>query len=879
MMAGPLTALHRILLRLYPDEFRQRFGESMNRAFGDALAGRVAERGSVIALLWSIHALADVAVNGIAERRLMRSRRSVDRPGRLGLMNAGQDLRFAMRMVRRRPSVALLSILTLAVGIGSASAVFSIVDASLLRPLNLPDPSRVIWVTETSAGQIRQVAFDNLVDWKQQSKSFESLAAFRAQTMNLTGVADPTSVRGAFVSGDFFAVAGVAAARGRALGPGDDRRDAPAAAVISHTVWQQHFGGRDDIVGQPIHLNNIAFTIAGVMPAGFYFPVDNARVWVPLRFGTNALNRASRSFTGFARLREGVTLDAVQIELNGIAGSLAAAYPDTNANSGVVIQPLHGYLTDGVQRPLTVVFALALLLLAAACANVTSLQLGATAARRSEIAVRAALGAGRAKIVRQLFAEHLVLAIAGGLLGLVLASRLVPLAVQFSPLDIFGLYRAALDLRVVTFACAVTIVTGIVSGIAPALHWARQLPSGALGSGARSTGDRQLTRMRGWLVGGQVAMAAILLTAGGLLVRSYLAMSAVDPGFGGADQLLTMEYRLPSNRYTSAAKQQQFHAAILERIASVPGIGRAALVRALPFSGNGNLAGYLIDDAPGASPRSAEFNTVTDDYFSLMRIPVLSGRTFDARDGAEAPPVIVVSRAFAEQAWPGEQPLGREVVLPGTSIRPRVIGVVGDVRHRTLVEATSPAFYARMAQTPGIFMTIVAETTGDPMTHVEAVKHAVWEIDPEQPLWKYRTLGSLVDGSMQRLRSMFGALAIFAAAATVLVVAGLYGVMSQSVNQRMREIGVRMALGADRSAVVRDILGRGLRVTTIGLLAGVLGAAWVAGLLRDMLFNTSPFDVLPYAATAVLIAALAAVSCYLPARRAASIDPTVTLRT
>jgi predicted permease len=313
-------------------------------------------------------------------------------------------------------------------------------------------------------------------------------------------------------------------------------------------------------------------------------------------------------------------------------------------------------------------------------------------------------------------------------------------------------------------------------------------------------------------------------------------------------------------------------------MAAVPGIRRAALVRALPFSGNGNFAGYATSDAAGAPPRAAEFNTVTDDYFNLMRIPVLAGRTFDARDRADAPLVIVVSRSFAEQAWPGELALGREIVIPNMPIRPRVIGVVGDVRHRTLAEAASPAFYARMAQTPGIFMTVVAETTGDPMMHVEAIKHAVWEVDPDQPLWKYRTLGSLVDGSLQRLRSMFGALAIFAGAATVLVVAGLYGVMSQSVNQRMREIGVRMALGADRGTVVRDVLVRGLRVTAIGLLAGVLGAMWVAGLLRDTLFDTSPFEVLPYAITAVLIGALAVVSCYLPARRAASIDPTMTLR-
>ena len=543
------------------------------------------------------------------------------------------------------------------------------------------------------------------------------------------------------------------------------------------------------------------------------------------------------------------------------------------------MEPLHGYLTDGVRQPLTIVFALALLLLLAACANVTSLQLGAAAARRSEIAVRVALGAGRVRIVRQLFVEHLVLALAGGALGVLLASRLVPLAVQYSPLEVFGLYRAALDGRVVMFAAAVTVGAGVISGLVPALHWAAQVPAGALAAATRSTGDRRLTRLRGWLVGGQVAMAAILLTAGGLLVKSYVAMTAVDPGFAGADQLLTVEYRLPQNRYSSTAKQLQFHEAILERIATIPGVRRAALVRALPFSGNGNLASYLTSDAPGVAPRAAEFNTVTDEYFSVMRIPVLAGRTFDNRDRADAPLVVVVSRSFAEQAWPGERPVGREVIIPGLPVRPRVIGVTGDVRHRTLAEASSPAFYARVSQNPGIFMTIVAETAGDPLTHIDAVKRAVWEVDPDQPLWKYRTLGSLVDGSLQRLRSMFGALAIFAGAAMLLVVAGLYGVMTQSVSQRLREIGVRMALGADRTVVVRDVLLRGLRVTAVGLAAGVVGSMWTARLLRDMLHNTSPFDPAPYVATAVLIGALAAVSCYLPARRAASIDPTITLRT
>jgi putative ABC transport system permease protein len=874
-----LSALYRGVLRLYPASFRVRFGASMARAFADGIRGRQAARGVIAAALWATRALADTVASGIAERRLVRRRASIGGSPGLRFREVGQDLRFALRQFRRRPGVAVLSMLTLAGGIGGSSAVFSIFDASLLRPLNLPQPAAIVTILETKDGRPGQVSFGNWADWNAQATSFEALTLLRAQTMNLTGVAEPTPVRGAFVTSEFFAVAGVPPARGRPLGPADDRSDAPPAAVISHWLWQRSFGGRGDILGQPIQLNNITFTIAGVMPAGFYFPYDNARVWVPARFTSAPLTRNVRSFVAFGRLRDQATIDEARVELRGIAASLAAAYPDSNANSGALVEPMQHYLTSDVRQPLLIVFGLALLLAAAACANVTSLQLGATAGRRAEIAMRTALGAGRARIARQLLVEHLLLALAGGALGLLLAKQLVPLAVAYSPIDVFGLYRAALDWRVVAFASAVTIAAGLVSGLIPAWHWAGQPASVALGSGARAAGDRQLTRTRAWLVGGQVAMAAVLLTAGGMLVKSYVALTAVQPGFDGTAQLLTMEYRLPANRYDTPEKQLQFHERVVARIAAVPGVRGAALVRALPFSGNGNVVTYLTDDSPAAPQRQAEFNTVSDDYFRLMRIPVLAGRTFDARDRADAPPAVVVSRSFADQAWPGESALGRDIVLPGMTVRPQVVGVVGDVRHRTLTEAASPAFYARTAQSPGTFMTVVAETIGDPLAHIDAVKHAVWEIDKNQPVWKERTLASLVDGSIQPMRSMFGALAIFASAALLLVVAGLYGVISQSVSQRTREIGVRMALGASRRTVLRHVLARGLRLTLIGLAAGLIAAVWLSRLMGDMLFRTTPLDPLPYVATAALLAVIATVSSYLPARRAAAIDPAITLRT
>jgi len=868
-------------LRSYPPAFRHRFGPDMMRAFDDGLEGRRAGSRPVESLWFAARATLDTAVNGLGERRLCARRRRA-----AGTIGGGrepwtaftQDLKFALRLMRRRPGFSLLTVLTFAVGIGASAAVFSLVDATLLKSVDLPEPRQLVVVMETYQGAPRQMSFENLLDVRRQSRAFEALTAFRAQSINLTGLDTPDRVRGAFVTSDLFAVVRVPPALGRPLQPQDDVPNAPAAVVINHEAWLRYFAGAPDVLGRTVQLNNVTFTVVGVMPVGFRFPMDAVEVWVPARFSPTSLARDARNVVAIGRLAPGTTLDSAGGELTSVAAALSAAAPEVNRDFGLRAFQLQEWLTFDVKDQLVILFGLVLLLLAAACASVSGLQIGAISSRRAEVAVRAALGAGRKRLARQLLTEHLLLALAGGVCGLLLAQTLVPYAVAAAPQTTFGLDRVSVDGRVVAFLLFVTLAAGVLSGLLPAWQSGRESIARSLAGIGRSTADHRGTRVRRWLVASQIALAAMLLTTGGLLVRSYLAVAAVDPGFS-TDRILTLEYRLPTNKYQTPASQVRFHEDVAAVVARVPGVTRVALVRAAPLSGNGNRVSLHTDRAsPGDEPEQAELNTVTDDYFRVLRIPVLEGRTFDARDHATAPVGVVVSRAFAERSWPGGEAIGREIVPVGLPIRARVIGVVGDVRQRSLIAEEVPAIYVRNAQSPGVFMTLVAETDRDPLAVVDSVRHAIWEVDADQPVWKIRTLESLVAADSQGNRFLSATLVIFAAASLVLVMAGLYGVVSQSVAARAREIGVRMALGADRGAVLRGVLRSGLRLTAAGLVAGGLGAVIVARLMGGLLFQTSPFDPLAYALTAVVLGIVSLAACYLPARRAARVEPVHVLR-
>ena len=874
-----------LAIALYPAEFRHRFGSAMRQAFVERVRARRQTSSVLATLLFAMRAWWDVARNGVAERwRRRAAGRAVAARRRTGRSNwwreIGQDLRFALRMLRRKPAVAALSIVTLAVGIGATAIVYGVVDAALLRPLPLPSPDRLTVIGETLRGQVGQASFDNIRDWDRQSRAFDAIAAFRAQSVNLTGLDRPDRVRGGFVTSAFFDVAGVQVARGRPLQAADDEPNAAPVAVINDTFWQRRLGGEPDVLGRVVQLNNTGFEIVGVLPPGFVFPFDGAEVWLPARHVPGTLSRTARSFTAFGRLRPEVTIAQGQADLDGVAASLAAAWPAANTDRGVRVTNLHAWLISDVDDQLQLIFALVLILLLAAAANVASLQVGATAARRAEVSVRLALGAGRWRLLRQFLTEQLVIAAIAGALGVLAASWLLPVVAASLPFAIYGVDRVALDVRVVGFAAAITIAAGLVGGLLPALQWARRATVDDLRAAGRATGDRRGTRTRAVLVAAQVAMATVLVVASGLLVKSYWQLLAVDPGFRG-DRVLTMEYRLPANKYASPAAQTAFHDAIVDHVGAVPGVVRAAVTRGLPLSGNGDTISYLTEFSPaGTQPTPAALNTVSGRYFQALGIPLLQGRTFDVRDTADAPLVAVVSARFAERAWPDRNPIGQTIVIDGSDRRPRVIGVVGDLRQYRVVDDPVQALYAHNAQIPGLFMTVVAEIggDGDPMAPVDAVRRAVWSVDPDQPVWKERTLGSLVAASRQGSQFMYVALGVFAAAAVLLVVAGLYGVVSQSVAQQSREIGVKMMLGADRAGVLRQVLGRGLGMTMAGLAAGLAGAIAASNLIAGMLYRTSPLDAGPYVTATVALSGIALVACYLPARRAASIEPMAVLR-
>lgn len=867
-------------LRIYPAPFRHRFGPAMLLAFDDGLEARVVGAGVMSACRFAARATIDSVLNGLAERRLEARRRgAAEGPrAREPWTALAQDLKSALRVIRRRPGGSTLTVLTFAVGIGAATTVFSLVDATLLRAVDLPDPGRLVVVMETYKGAPRQMSFENLADVQRQSRTLEALTAFRAQSINLTGLDTPDRVRGAFVTSDLFAVARVRPAMGRPLQPQDDLPNAPAAVVLNHEAWVRHFAGAPDVVGRSLQLNNVAFTVAGVMPEGFRFPLDAIEVWVPVRFAPASLARDARNLVGIGRMAPGTTLEAAQSELTTVAAALGAAAPDVNREFGLRAFELQDWLTTGVKDQLAILFGLVLLLLAAACASVSGLQIGVMSSRRAEVAVRAALGAGRKRLARQLLTEHLLLALAGGLGGWLVAWALVPYAVAGAPQSVFGLDRASIDGRVGAFLLFVTIGAGLVSGVLLAWQSGRESIAGSLAGSGRSAGDPRGARLRRWLVASQVAMAAMLLTIGGLLVRSYVTVAAVEPGFS-TDRIFTLEYRLPVNKYRTPESRSRFHEEVAASVARLPGVTRAAVVRAAPLSGNGNAVAIQTDRSrPGDEPEQADLNTVTDDYFRALQIPLLKGRTFDARDTATAPVVVVVSRAFAERSWPGEDAIGREITPVGLPIKARVIGIVGDVRHRALTAEVQPTIYVRNAQNPDVFMTLVAVAERDALALADPVRRAIWQIDPEQPVWKVRTLESLVEADRQTDRFLSATLVILSGASLVLVIAGLYGVMSQSVTARAREIGVRMALGADRGAVLRGVLRSGLRLTAAGLVAGGLGALIVARLVRGLLYHTSPFDPVAYVFTAVVLGIVSVAACYLPAHRAARVDPVRVLK-
>jgi putative ABC transport system permease protein len=796
-----------------------------------------------------------------------------------------QDVRFGLRLLWKRPGFTVVALAVLALGVGANTAIFSVVNAVLLRPLPYPGAERVVafdGVNPSKGIKQSNMSAPDFADWQAQARSFEALAIYAQGGTNLTGADEPERVTAAWVGPDFFRVIGVGAARGRALLPEDDRPGG-TAVVISHGLWQRRFGSDPGAVGRTVELGGRSMEIVGIMPAGFDFP-QRAQVWGPLQLDLSEEPRDNRSYSVIGRLREGVTLEAAQAEMDAISARLAASYAVTNAGWGVDLDPLKDELVGELKTTLFMLLAGVGLLLLIACANVANLLLARASGRRREIALRLALGASRARIARQMLTEGVLLSLAGGALGACLSVWLTDLLVALAPADTPRLAEAAADWRVLLFAVAASVLTGVAFGLAPAWQASRYDLNEPLKEGGRGlSGSR--SRLRSGLVVAEVALSLLLLAGAGLLVKSFARLQAVDPGFD-PEGVITMRVSLPGARYREPARKAEFYAALMERLKAVPGVESAGATIALPLNGSNYLIGRgFIREGRPETPEEADnasYAVVTPDYFRAMRIPLRAGRFFDERDGMESAKVVVINEAFARKAFPGEDPVGKRIHIWRDEKFPReVVGVVGDTKPESLdAKDAALQMYVSHRQDAGWGgLSLVVRARGaEPESLVSRVREEVRALDRQLPVYDVKALRQVVANSTAYRRVAMFLMAGFAAAALLLAGVGLYGVVSYSVAQRTREIGVRLALGAQGRDILGLVVRQGMLLTLAGLALGLACAFALTRLITGLLYGVTATDPVVYLVVSLLLAAVALLACLVPARRATKVDPMVALR-
>jgi len=809
-----------------------------------------------------------------------------------------QDLRYGLRLLFRNPAFTTVAVLALALGIGANTAIFSVVNAVLIRPLPYPDPDRLMTVWENN---LKRGWHENLVtpadflDWRAQNRVFEAMAAHLSRGFNLRAGGEAERIRGSVVSADFFKVLGISPQWGRGFLPEDVSGERGRVALISHSLWQRTFGGAGDVVGRPITLDSESFTVLGVTPPGFEFP-ESSLIWalakkdVPenpwLPPGTEiATLRGLHYFPVIARLKPGVTRQEAQAEMDTIAARLAAQHPDTNVETGVEVIPFHQHLVGEVRPALLVFLGAVGLVLLIACANVANMCLARSAARRREVAIRTALGATRIRLLRQYLTESVLLALLGGGAGLLLALWGCDLLVGLQPDSIPGISAVGVDGKVLGFTLALSVFTGLLFGVAPALHASSAGPHEALQEGGRSSSAGPRARLlRGGLVVSEMAVALVLLSGSGLLVRSFLRLQSIEPGIRIED-VLTVRLWTPDASYPDGAKQAQFYAEVLRRVGALPGVEAVAATTDLPLSGIDSYLGFQIEGRP--APTAAEstdggYHQVSPGYFRALGIPILRGRALVETDASGAPEVAVISRTMADRYWPGEDPVGKRISY-GTNERGEVtwtiiVGVVGDVKQKGLHADPRPEAYVPLAQSPSRYMTLVVRSRLDPAALSETVRREVRAVDPEVPAYGVKTLREVLDGSLAARRFNMTLLAIFAAVAVALASIGLYGVIAYMVTQRTHEIGLRLALGARPADILRMVVGHGMALALGGVVTGVLGAFALTRALASLLVGVTVTDGWTFGTVALLLSAVAFLASYLPARRAARVDPMAALR-
>jgi putative ABC transport system permease protein len=805
-----------------------------------------------------------------------------------------QDARFALRTLLKSRGFTLTAIFTLAIGIGATSAVFSVVNGVLLRPFPFADPERLVVVWEYIPTHPLKYMFSSppdFADWRAQSDVLELVAAFLPADLNRTDGGQPERIQGAGVSGNLFATLGVAPALGRTIQPDDDQPGAPAAVVLSFGYWQANFGGSLDVVGRSITLDGEPHQIVGVMPRDFKFPVPfglarsvpapPAEMWVPLRLNYAAGQRGAHFLYTIGRLREGVSLHQAEAAMMAL-GKRIGEREATHVDRSIRLFGLREQVTSGISRGVYILFGAVGLVLLIACANVANMQLARATARVREISLRAALGADRKRIVRMLLVESTLLSMLGGLAGLVLAEALVRVVVALGPASIPRLAEVALDWQATAFAFGVAVLVGVVFGLVPALQASRVSLVDALKDGGRAGSASAGGRLRQALVVAEVALSLVLLVSAGLLLRSFATLQDANFGFTRA-QVLTAGIALPQRDYLTPERRAQFFERLIADLASQPDVEAAGAVMALPLATNRQGTSLVIEgrSAPEQDVNVA-FGLVTPGYLAAMKIPVVRGRDFVESDRADQPLVAVVNEELARQFFPNEDPIGRRIRVGNASDKVlEIVGVSGNVRHDlTEFAGFRPMVWRPYAQSPWMLrMSLVVRSRAqDPASLVATVRSRVAQLDPALPLYNTRTMDDVFSTAVAQPRFSATVLGLFAALALVLAAVGVYGVLAYSISRRTQEMAIRVALGAQRQDVLRLVLGQGMKMTVVGAALGLAGAFGATRLLESQLYGVSTLDPLPFVATVLVLGLTALLACYIPARRAARVDPIVALR-
>jgi putative ABC transport system permease protein len=804
-----------------------------------------------------------------------------------------QDLRYGARMLIKNPGFTAIAVLTLALGIGANTAIFSVVNELLLRPLPFADAGRLVMLWEVTPEGRHQntTSRANFRAWREQSTAFDGMAAFSDQRLNLTGDGEPEEVAVQLATPELFQVLGVEPLLGRTLNE-DDGRLRSAGVVLGYGIWQRRFGGDPQIVGKPITLNGMPFTVVGVMPDGFQWHIRSrsgtgkpAEMWAVLVMPAEGSGLHGRFLSVAGRLKPGVSREQAEAEIKAIESRIGHDEPQYSRGYGAEIIPLREQFVGNVRSALLILLGAVGFVLLIACANVANLMLARAATRQKEIALRTALGASRRRVVRQLLTESLLLALLGSLLGLGLAWWGIQALVAISPRDLVNLRGVGINLTVLAWTLGISVVTGVVFGLAPALEATRLNLNDALKEGGKGAGGQgaRSSRLRSALVIAEVALALVLLVSAGLLVKSFARLRNIDTGFT-TENVLTMVVRLAGAKYKEDPQVVGFFRQATERIGALPGVRSVGIVNYLPlYGGLGSATGFTIEGRPAPPPgEEPTTNVRVSDagYFSAIGIPLLRGRNFTQGEDSEAKHVVIISESLARQYFAGEDPLGKHISVEmfDKPTPTEVIGVVGDVRYDSLTDQAEPTVYFPHPELTYEFMTLVVRTAGDPAAITPAVRDKLREIDPNQPVSDVRTMEQVMADTVGRARFNTLLLGLFAGLATLLAAVGIFGVMNYTVTLRAREIGIKMALGAAPGLILRSVLRQGLLLTLIGIGIGLAGALVLTRVMASLLFGVEATDPATFAAIVLLLAVVSLIACYIPAQRATKVDPMVALR-